>query len=47
MDIIALLDNCMLNFHVETNADMYSDYQQLIEGWIATLEIVDATESVG
>lgn len=47
VDIIALLDNCMLNFHVETNADMYSDYQQLIEGWIATLEIVDAAESVG
>lgn len=45
IDVISMLDDCVLCFHVETSADMYEEYQQVIEGWIATLEIVDAAEA--
>lgn len=40
VDVFVLLDDCALCFHVETGADIYSDYQQTIGSWLDTLEVV-------
>lgn len=45
VDIIALLDDCTLCFHVESSADGYDDYQQVIENWIDALSIIEPTKA--
>lgn len=41
VDVIALLDDCALCFHVESAAESYDNYQQVIENWIEALYITD------
>lgn len=44
VDVISLMDECALCFHIETAYASYDDCQQTIESWIAALSIAQPAE---